>query len=120
MLFDGMSSSALIYTMFIADIKIHSDNNYYLPILFFNEFWLLRENMIPLNDSVVVLPLSLRVEPISQIKFMVISPLLSLYTLSNSVLESMTFTTAHNAHGEFHQHVYCMKSSFTLYSRHSL
>ncbi|PKU70824.1 cleft lip and palate transmembrane protein 1 homolog [Dendrobium catenatum] len=42
--------------------------NYY-PIIYFNEFWLLREKLIPLNDTVKELPLHLEVGPISSTKW---------------------------------------------------
>ncbi|OVA01069.1 Cleft lip and palate transmembrane 1 [Macleaya cordata] len=42
--------------------------NYY-PTIFFNEFWLLREKYIPLNETVTELPLNLEVGPISMTKW---------------------------------------------------
>ncbi|KAL5820107.1 hypothetical protein ACOSQ4_023949 [Xanthoceras sorbifolium] len=42
--------------------------NYY-PIIFFNEFWLLREKLIPINETVTELPLNLEVGPISTTKW---------------------------------------------------
>ncbi|XP_008786461.2 cleft lip and palate transmembrane protein 1 homolog [Phoenix dactylifera] len=42
--------------------------NYY-PTVFFNEFWLLRDKLIPLNDTVKELPLSLELGPISITKW---------------------------------------------------
>lgn len=42
--------------------------NYY-PTVFFNEFWLLRDKLIALNDTVTELPLHLEVAPISMTKW---------------------------------------------------
>ncbi|KAG1331225.1 cleft lip and palate transmembrane protein 1 [Cocos nucifera] len=42
--------------------------NYY-PTIFFNEFWLLRDKLIPLNDTVKELPLNLELGPISMTKW---------------------------------------------------
>ncbi|GJN02858.1 hypothetical protein PR202_ga20246 [Eleusine coracana subsp. coracana] len=43
-------------------------NNYY-PTVFFNEFWLLRDKLIALNETVEELPLNLEVGPISMTKW---------------------------------------------------
>ncbi|XP_043723952.1 cleft lip and palate transmembrane protein 1 homolog [Telopea speciosissima] len=45
-----------------------STGNYY-PMIFFNEFWLLRDKLIPLNDTVTELSLNLEVGPISMTKW---------------------------------------------------
>ncbi|GMI68540.1 hypothetical protein like AT5G08500 [Hibiscus trionum] len=42
--------------------------NYY-PTIFFNEFWLLRDKLIAINESVTELPLNLEVAPISMMKW---------------------------------------------------
>ncbi|XP_047177560.1 cleft lip and palate transmembrane protein 1 homolog isoform X2 [Vigna umbellata] len=42
--------------------------NYY-PIVYFNEFWLLRDKLIPLNETVTELRLNLEVGPISMTKW---------------------------------------------------
>ncbi|XVF17023.1 hypothetical protein REPUB_Repub10bG0081100 [Reevesia pubescens] len=45
-----------------------SKGNYY-PAIFFNEFWLLRDKLIAINESVTELPLNLEVGPISMMKW---------------------------------------------------
>ncbi|CAI9763398.1 unnamed protein product [Fraxinus pennsylvanica] len=45
-----------------------STGNYY-PTIFFNEFWLLKDKLIPLNETVNELPLHLEVGPISMTKW---------------------------------------------------
>lgn len=45
-----------------------SSGNYY-PTVFFNEFWLLRDKLIQLNETVTELPLNLEVSPISLTKW---------------------------------------------------
>lgn len=41
----------------------------YFPTIFFNEFWLLRDKLIPVNETVRELPLNLEVGPISMTKW---------------------------------------------------
>ncbi|XP_028770920.1 cleft lip and palate transmembrane protein 1 homolog [Neltuma alba] len=41
----------------------------YYPIVFFNEFWLLRDKLMPVNETVTELPLHLEVGPISMTKW---------------------------------------------------
>ncbi|XP_030503804.2 uncharacterized protein LOC115719057 [Cannabis sativa] len=45
-----------------------TSGNYY-PTVYFNEFWLLRDKLIPLNETVTELPLNLEVGPISMTKW---------------------------------------------------
>ncbi|XP_010930546.1 uncharacterized protein [Elaeis guineensis] len=45
-----------------------STGNYY-PTIFFNEFWLLRDKLIPLNDTAKELPVNLELGPISMTKW---------------------------------------------------
>ncbi|KAF7728107.1 hypothetical protein EC973_006622 [Apophysomyces ossiformis] len=42
---------------------------YYRPIVFPNDFWLLRQNSYPINETVNTLPLTIHLEPISMWKF---------------------------------------------------
>ncbi|KAJ0977242.1 hypothetical protein J5N97_012716 [Dioscorea zingiberensis] len=42
--------------------------NYY-PTIYFNEFWLLKDKLIPLNDSISELPINLELGPISLTKW---------------------------------------------------
>ena len=44
-------------------------HNYY-PVVFFNQFWLLREHLIPLNSTVDSLRLSLTLHGMASFKFM--------------------------------------------------
>ncbi|CAA0833977.1 Transmembrane CLPTM1 family protein [Striga hermonthica] len=46
----------------------NSTGNYY-PTIFFNDFWLLRDKLIPVNETVNELPLNLEVGPISMTKW---------------------------------------------------
>jgi hypothetical protein len=45
------------------------DNGNYLPIIFGNEFWILDEDLHPINDTVEVLKLDMTYEPISLLKW---------------------------------------------------
>lgn len=50
-------------------LNIEPKSGNYYPIVFFNEFWLLREKLIPINETVGDLPLNLEVGPISMTKW---------------------------------------------------
>jgi hypothetical protein len=43
----------------------------FYPIVFPNDFWLLREQMYPINDTVKELPLAVTFYPLSHLKFQV-------------------------------------------------
>ncbi|KAJ8542348.1 hypothetical protein K7X08_017214 [Anisodus acutangulus] len=50
-------------------MNIESTTGNYYPTVFFNEFWLLRDKLIALNDTVTEVPLHLEVSPISMTKW---------------------------------------------------
>ncbi|KAK6125685.1 hypothetical protein DH2020_040577 [Rehmannia glutinosa] len=50
-------------------INIEPSTGNYYPTIFFNEFWLLRDKLIPINETVNELPLNLEVGPISMTKW---------------------------------------------------
>lgn len=50
-------------------VHIESTTGNYYPTVFFNEFWLLRDKLIPMNDTVTEVPLHLEVSPISMTKW---------------------------------------------------
>ncbi|XP_077224936.1 uncharacterized protein LOC143858181 [Tasmannia lanceolata] len=50
-------------------LNVEPSTGGYYPTIFFNEFWLLRNKFIPLNDSVTELPLNLELAPISMTKW---------------------------------------------------
>lgn len=53
----------------VTDMKFEPTTGNYYPTVFFNEFWLLRDKLIALNDTVTELPLHLEVAPISMTKW---------------------------------------------------
>lgn len=53
----------------MADINVESTTGNYFPTVFFNEFWLLKDKLIPLNDSMTEVPLNLELGPISLTKW---------------------------------------------------
>jgi hypothetical protein len=53
----------------LAHIRKTPDFHYY-PILYMNDFWVLRENMIPLNDTITEVPLSLTYNTLWNYKYM--------------------------------------------------
>ena len=50
-------------------LHVDYDDMTYFPTVWFNEFWLLRDKMVPLNGSVAEVPLQLSVYPLSLWKF---------------------------------------------------
>ncbi|KAH8479896.1 hypothetical protein H0E87_030202 [Populus deltoides] len=52
-----------------ADLNVEPTSGNYFPTLFFNEFWLLRDKFIAINDTVTELTLNLEVGPISTTKW---------------------------------------------------
>ncbi|CAN6475418.1 unnamed protein product [Victoria cruziana] len=50
-------------------INIEPSTMSYYPTVYFNEFWLLREKLIPINETVSELPLNLELGPISLTKW---------------------------------------------------
>ncbi|KAF9587126.1 hypothetical protein IFM89_039643 [Coptis chinensis] len=55
--------------LIIADLSVEPSTGNYYPTVSFNEFWLLRNKLIQLNDSVNEVPLHLEVGPISMTKW---------------------------------------------------
>ena len=53
----------------ITDLNVEPSTRDYYPTVFFNEFWLLRDKLIPINDTVKEFPLNLEVGPISMTKW---------------------------------------------------
>lgn len=52
-----------------SDLNVEPSSGNYYPTVFFNEFWLLRDKLIPVNETVTQLPLHLEVAPISMTKW---------------------------------------------------
>ncbi|XP_052195403.1 uncharacterized protein LOC127803317 [Diospyros lotus] len=50
-------------------LNIEPKTGNYHPTIFFNEFWLLRDKLMPINDTVEEYPLNLEVGPISMTKW---------------------------------------------------
>ncbi|KAF7840199.1 cleft lip and palate transmembrane protein 1-like protein [Senna tora] len=51
------------------DLNVDPITENYYPTVFFNEFWLLRDKLIAINETVTELPLNLEVGPISMTKW---------------------------------------------------
>lgn len=50
-------------------LNVESKTGNYYPTIYLNEFWLLRDKLIPINETVTELPLHLEVGPISMTKW---------------------------------------------------
>ncbi|KAK1287779.1 hypothetical protein QJS10_CPB19g00206 [Acorus calamus] len=51
------------------DLKVEPTSGNYYPTIYFNEFWLLRDKLIPINETVTELTLNLELGPISMTKW---------------------------------------------------
>ena len=51
------------------DLLVEPSSGNYYPTIYFNEFWLLRDKMIPINETVSEVPLNLEISPISMMKW---------------------------------------------------
>lgn len=51
------------------DLNVEPKTKNYYPTVFFNEFWLLRDKLIAINDTVTELPLNLELGLISMTKW---------------------------------------------------
>ncbi|ORZ01241.1 cleft lip and palate transmembrane protein 1-domain-containing protein [Syncephalastrum racemosum] len=67
----AMQPATLKYIPFNTDLGRDASGKigFYRPIVFPNEFWLLRQNAYPINASVSSLPLTVHLEPLSMWKF---------------------------------------------------
>ncbi len=58
-------------------IKAHLDPNFesmtYYPTIYFNEFWILRENLVPLNETVTEVNIALDLTQMPMWKFTIFS-----------------------------------------------
>jgi len=48
---------------------IDMESNGYFPVIIFDDFWILKENMIQLNETVKTVPLQMNYSPISLMKW---------------------------------------------------
>lgn len=80
-------------------IKTYLDPNFeamtYYPTIFFNEFWLLRENLIPINETVTEVNLALDLSQMAMWKF----------TIFSQVEKSFEMQVGHSL--QFSMHVSC-------------
>ncbi|CAH0518133.1 unnamed protein product [Peronospora belbahrii] len=51
------------------EMGIDKEAGLYLPVLFLNEFWLLEEHLIPVNDTLTALPLDISFYPLPMYKY---------------------------------------------------
>ncbi|PWA56483.1 transmembrane CLPTM1 family protein [Artemisia annua] len=89
-LFHLMFAHNLNFLTCFADMNIEPTTGNYYPTVFFNEFWLLRDKLIAINDTVKELDFHLEVAPISMTKwqlFMQIDQSFQIHRSYGSMLE---------------------------------
>ena len=68
-----MSTYPICYVLYlnfrVTDLLVEPSTGNYYPTIYFNEFWLLRDKMIPINETVSEVPLNLEISPISMMKW---------------------------------------------------
>ena len=62
----------------------------YFPPIFFNDFWLLRDYLVPMNKSVTEVPLHFSVSGLSSIKFMLYTQAEQSFNMQVPILYSCT------------------------------
>jgi hypothetical protein len=50
-------------------MHIDPETGYLTPVIYPNDFWLLSDHLVPLNESVTTVPLSLKYEPVGFFKW---------------------------------------------------
>jgi hypothetical protein len=66
--------------------KFDETGEHYFPIVWQNDFWILREDFMPINSSVHQLTLDLKFEPISLLKFSVFAQLGNSFSMQRDIL----------------------------------
>jgi hypothetical protein len=69
--FESFGSPSHIPPQIRAEMDIDERTGAYPPIVYLNEFWLLGEHLIPLNDTVAEVPLTLSYSPIGLFKWQI-------------------------------------------------
>lgn len=68
-----MSTYPICYVLYlnfrVTDLLVEPSTGNYYPTIYFNEFWLLRDKMIPMNETVSEVQLDLEISPISMMKW---------------------------------------------------
>lgn len=64
-----MNTDMEFLNIWSADLNVEPRSGNYYPTIFFNEFWLLRDKLIAINETVEELSLNLEVGPISMTKW---------------------------------------------------
>lgn len=69
-------------------ITVDYEKMSYLPAVFFNDFWLLKNYLIPLNSTVKEVPLHFTISGLSGLKYMLYSQAETSFSMQASVLRS--------------------------------
>ncbi|CAG8456951.1 4361_t:CDS:10 [Ambispora gerdemannii] len=69
-------------------------HGYYLPIVYINDFWILKEHMTSINETVRTLPLTVKFYPLSFLKFQMYAQMQESFQVQAELLGG-------NAHSEF-------------------
>jgi hypothetical protein len=67
------------------NMQFDSESGGYYPVLFFNEFWLLRDYLIAINDTVKSLPLTVSYSPLSLLKWQMMQQMEQSFAMQTSM-----------------------------------
>ena len=68
---------------------LDDDSMTYKPTVFFNDFWLMRKHLVPVNETVTELPLHLSLSGMGNWKFMLYVQMDQSFNMQVSVLSSI-------------------------------
>ncbi|CAG8699018.1 23462_t:CDS:10 [Dentiscutata erythropus] len=71
-----------------------TNSGWYLPIIFVNDFWILRDHLTPINETVKTLPINIKYYPLSFMKF-------QLYMQMDESFRKQAQMIGGDAHSEF-------------------
>lgn len=74
-----------IPTQIVPFFKFDDTGEHYFPIVWQNDFWILREDFMPINQTVERLSLDLHFEPISLLKFSIFSQLSQSFSMQRDL-----------------------------------
>jgi len=98
----------------------YDPNGAYYPILHCNDFWLLKEQLSPLNDTVTELQLDLTYEPLSILKFSMYTQFEQSFSLQRDVFGADENESEDVKHMLLDNHPYMLALTFAVSLLHMI
>jgi hypothetical protein len=93
--------------------------NYY-PVIFCNEFWVMREHMFPINETVNELTLDMSYEPISMIKFSLYTQMEQSFSMQRDMFGAEEGESEELKHMLLDNHPYILAITFAVSMLHMI